>query len=220
MFTVPVDSYDYDRRRNHLGCTTSHLKPSSWCILPPQNPLDPSSVKVYDFGLARVLDQQHPFATEDCGSLGYTAPELLRKEPYGVEVDLFSTGVILFFVLSGYRPFNMPGADRGVIKQRIMNCEYSMDRIRWSRVSKEAQNLVRSLLVQRDYRLNATEAVQHEWFREDEATLANHDLRGNATYIQTGAQLEPHWSDDTGGIVSGINVSTCKDVQSEFISYL
>jgi calcium/calmodulin-dependent protein kinase I len=154
---------------------------------------------VYDFGLASVLDQQQPFAREDCGSLGYTAPELLRKEPYGVEVDMFSTGVILFVVLSGYRPFNLPGADRNVIKQRIINCEYTMDPVRWRRVSPEAQKLVRSLMVEREYRLKASDAVQHEWFREDEATLANHNLRENATYIETGANLEPRWAMDHSG---------------------
>ncbi|PJB49719.1 MAG: hypothetical protein CO102_03170, partial [Candidatus Brennerbacteria bacterium CG_4_9_14_3_um_filter_43_9] len=137
-----------------------------------QNPDDPRSVKVYDFGLAKVLDHEHPYAAEDCGSLGYTAPELLRRERYGVEVDMFSTGVIIFFILSGYRPFNIPGADRGTVKQRIIDCEYTLHADRWSRVSLQAQNLVRGLLTQRDGdspRLNVEEAVQHDWLREDEA---------------------------------------------------
>lgn len=152
---------------------------------------------MYDFGLAKVLDQQSPFAREDCGSLGYTAPELLLREPYGVEVDMFSAGVIIFFLLSGYRPFNAPGASRADVKNRIINCEYTLDQTRWNRVSKVAQNLVRNLLVQRDGdnpRLNAEQAIQHEWLREDEATRINlegRDLNQNATYIETGAELEP-----------------------------
>ena len=141
-----------------------------------------------------MLDERNPCAREDCGSLGYTAPELLRREPYGVEVDMFSAGVIIFFILSGYRPFNVPGASRGEVKAKIVNCEYTMDQIRWSRVSADAQQLVRNLLVQRDYRLKAEEAVLHDWLREDEATRINldrHNLNQNATYIETGAELEP-----------------------------
>ena len=152
---------------------------------------------MYDFGLAKVLNEGE-FATEDCGSLGYTAPELLRREPYGVEVDMFSAGVIIFFVLSGYRPFNVPGANRAEVKQKIINCEYTMDTTRWNRVSSEAQLLVRGLLVQRDSeyqsRFTAGQALEHAWLREDEATrmnLTRIDLNQNATYIETGANLEP-----------------------------
>lgn len=175
---------------------------------------------MYDFGLAKVLDQQQPFAQEDCGSLGYTAPELLRKEPYGVEVDMFSAGVILFVVLSGYRPFNLPGADKNVIRQRIINCEYNMDQVRWSRVSPEAQQLVRSLMVEREYRLKASEAVQHKWFREDEATLANHNLRENVTYMETGAELEPRWqTDHTGESVRKLHVfDFCVHQKEEYLT--
>lgn len=152
---------------------------------------------MYDFGLARVLNEGE-FATEDCGSLGYTAPELLSRQPYGVEVDMFSAGVIIFFVLSGYRPFNVPRATRAEVKQKIINCEYTMDQTRWNRVSSQAQVLVKSLLVPRDSeyqrRLTAPEALEHEWLREDEATrinLTRYDLNQNATYIETGVELEP-----------------------------
>lgn len=113
---------------------------------------------------------------------------------------MFSTGVIIFFILSGYRPFNIPGADRGTVKQRIINCEYTMDLARWNRVSPQAQNLVRGLLTQRDGdspRLNVEEAVAHEWLREDEATQFIHRTRNlgeNATQIEIGAELEPQLS--------------------------
>ena len=159
--------------------------------------MDPRSIKVYDFGLAKVLDEQNRYATEDCGSLGYTAPELLRREQYGVEVDMFSTGVIIFFILSGYRPFNIPGANRGTVKQRIINCEYTLHTDRWNRVSSEAQSLVRGLLTQRygdSPRLNVEEAVAHAWLGEDEATVYEHGQRNldeNATQIEIGPEWEP-----------------------------
>ena len=37
-----------------------------------------------------------------CGSLHYVAPELLRHHPYDESADMWSVGVIIFFLLSGY----------------------------------------------------------------------------------------------------------------------
>ena len=40
-----------------------------------------------------------------CGTLSYVAPEVLRMEGYGKEVDLWSTGVIMFLILRAKLPF-------------------------------------------------------------------------------------------------------------------
>lgn len=121
---------------------------------------------------------------------------------------MFSAGVIIFFLLSGYRPFNAPGASRGEVKHRIITCEYTMDQTRWSRVSDMAQHLVRSLLVQRhgdNPRLTAEEAVRHDWLRDDEATRIHQEaqnLNQNATYIEIGPELEPALSAHSDNTVS------------------
>lgn len=40
------------------------------------------------------------------GTLYYIAPEILKKEPYGKECDLWSLGVITFILVTGIPPFN------------------------------------------------------------------------------------------------------------------
>ena len=41
-----------------------------------------------------------------CGTPAYVAPEIIREKPYGLEVDMWSCGVIVFILLGGYPPFD------------------------------------------------------------------------------------------------------------------
>ncbi|XP_037044098.1 NUAK family SNF1-like kinase 1 [Bradysia coprophila] len=64
------------------------------------------NVKITDFGLSTVFDNQRFLATF-CGSCLYASPELLSEEPYrGPEVDCWSLGVVLFTLVYGSMPFN------------------------------------------------------------------------------------------------------------------
>jgi len=52
-------------------------------------------VKIGDFGLSTILNPEMPEITR-CGSPGYVAPEILNKEAYNTQADIFSLGVILY----------------------------------------------------------------------------------------------------------------------------
>jgi len=44
-------------------------------------------------------------ATTTCGSPGYVAPEILKKEVYDHRCDYWSMAIVMFLMLSGTLPF-------------------------------------------------------------------------------------------------------------------
>ena len=61
------------------------------------------NVKVIDFGLSKLKAKQ---MITRIGTPYYVSPEVLSGErPYTKECDLWSLGVILYFIVVGYPPF-------------------------------------------------------------------------------------------------------------------
>lgn len=58
---------------------------------------------VADFGLTKIKDKAM-LATR-CGSPAWSAPEVLRGEPYDEKADVFSYGIVLWEILSRSRPY-------------------------------------------------------------------------------------------------------------------
>ncbi|KAL1729588.1 kinase-like domain-containing protein [Schizophyllum commune] len=68
------------------------------------HPLGVPVLKLADFGFARSLPNAM-MAQTLCGSPLYMAPEILKYEPYGPKVDLWSTGAVLYEMAVGKPPF-------------------------------------------------------------------------------------------------------------------
>ena len=134
---------------------------------------DFASLKIVDFGLAKVLENGRK-AKDFCGSLGYIAPEMYKNYEYGMEVDMFAMGVIVFRLLSGVRPFASSNQDK--LRHDTVNLRYTIEGKSWDGVSPEAIQLVRKLLIGRDQRIEANAAVDHEWFRTHEESILRVDF--------------------------------------------
>jgi len=90
------------------------------------------------------------------------APEVLEGKYY-FETDTWSCGVILYTILTGKRPFE---GQREEVFQKIAKCEYNKDLLDNAKITNEAKDLVKNLLVL-DYkkRFNAEKALDHKWFK-------------------------------------------------------
>jgi len=66
------------------------------------------NIKVIDFGLGNFFESSGDAKLSTfCGSPDYAPPELWEGRPYnGPDVDIWSMGVILFILLTGFIPFN------------------------------------------------------------------------------------------------------------------
>ncbi|XP_070778244.1 serine/threonine-protein kinase DCLK3 [Enoplosus armatus] len=120
-------------------------------------------LKLGDFGLAMVVTE--PVFTV-CGTPTYVAPEILCETGYGVAVDVWALGVILYILLCGFPPFRSRDRDQEELFQLIKQGQLHFLSPYWDPISEEARGLVRALL-QPDpaVRLTAEQTVQHPWVK-------------------------------------------------------
>ena len=63
------------------------------------------SIKIGDMGLATQLEYASQRRRTLCGTPNYIAPEILVKKGHSLEVDIWSTGCIMYTLLVGKPPF-------------------------------------------------------------------------------------------------------------------
>ena len=96
-----------------LGIVHRDVKPANILLLPD------GQVKMTDFGIARIDSTEMTRAGSVIGTPSYMSPEQCRGDAVDGRSDLFSTGVVLYEMLSGERPF--PGRTIVEIAYRLMN---------------------------------------------------------------------------------------------------
>jgi len=102
------------------------------------------------------------------------APEMLKKEPYELTVDMWSVGVICFILLGGYPPF--VAQEQKELFKKIKEGKYHFAPQMWGHISEEAKDLIRKMLtLDPDARLTAKQALNHPWVHQhdDELSLRN-----------------------------------------------
>lgn len=121
---------------------------------------DSHSLKLIDFGLAKVLAPKTLMKTK-VGTLYYVSPDVLKGD-YGIECDLWSFGVVLYFMLSGVPPFT--GNTPSEVYAKVLRGQYAFPSPAWDSVSLEAKDLIANLLLtDPSSRLTAVKALEHPW---------------------------------------------------------
>jgi len=160
-------------------------------------------IKVADFGLSKVVwDTQ---TMTPCGTVGYTAPEIVKDERYSKSVDMWAMGCVLYTLLCGFPPFYDESIS--VLTEKVAGGQYTFLSPWWDDISKSAQDLVSHLLtVDPEKRYTIHEFMAHPWIRgTDEETTAALDAPPLATpaiksvdKTFTPVAIEPDFSPDIG----------------------
>eukprot|EP00455_Lapot_gusevi_P033797 TRINITY_DN3706_c0_g1_i1.p1 TRINITY_DN3706_c0_g1~~TRINITY_DN3706_c0_g1_i1.p1 ORF type:complete len:362 (+),score=105.31 TRINITY_DN3706_c0_g1_i1:64-1149(+) len=159
-----------------IGVVHRDLKPENLLY---ESKEDTAQVKITDFGLAKYLETSGVSMTTACGTPGYVAPEILKDEPYGPEVDCWSLGVILYVLLCGFPPFY--NENQAQLYQDIKSGEFSFPDPYWTDISAEAKDLITRLLtVDPFYRLDMKGVLAHPWLAEGGAS----DKQFSADHLQ------------------------------------
>jgi classical protein kinase C beta type len=76
-------------------------------------------VKIADFGLCKENMWGAATTTTFCGTPAYIAPEIIKEQPYGNNVDWWSLGVLVYEMATGNTPFE--GEDEDEMFEKIQN---------------------------------------------------------------------------------------------------
>uniref|UniRef100_A0A8D8B343 SNF-related serine/threonine-protein kinase n=1 Tax=Culex pipiens TaxID=7175 RepID=A0A8D8B343_CULPI len=122
-------------------------------------------VKLTDFGFSNKFCPGQKLETS-CGSLAYSAPEILLGDSYDAPaVDVWSLGVILFMLVCGHPPFQE--ANDSETLTMIMDCKYTMP----EHVSEGCRRLISTMLVREpENRATLQQIAQDPWLLEGSST--------------------------------------------------
>jgi len=186
------------------GITYVHGKGIMHRDLKPENILLKSKVsntdvKISDFGLARMsrnFPEKLPRATSICGSDFYLAPEVIRQEEYGREIDIWALGVIAYVLLCGSLPFFHSLLHK--LYRKIVERDLSFSEQAWKQVSKGGMDFVLRLLQARPGdRPTAQSSVTHPWLRSS-APLDNCSFSSSSDSHANYYSDRRHRHDSTG----------------------
>jgi serine/threonine protein kinase len=114
-----------------------------------------------------------------CGTVGYTAPEIVRDQKYSKSVDMWAIGCVLYTILCGFPPFY----DESIraLTHKVARGEYTFLSPWWDPISPAAKDLITNLLtVDPEKRYTIEEFFKHPWVTKSQfpppVPVANEDL--------------------------------------------
>nr|4YSJ_A Chain A, Calmodulin-like domain protein kinase [Eimeria tenella]4YSJ_B Chain B, Calmodulin-like domain protein kinase [Eimeria tenella]4YSM_A Chain A, Calmodulin-like domain protein kinase [Eimeria tenella]4YSM_B Chain B, Calmodulin-like domain protein kinase [Eimeria tenella]4YUQ_A Chain A, Calmodulin-like domain protein kinase [Eimeria tenella]4YUQ_B Chain B, Calmodulin-like domain protein kinase [Eimeria tenella]4YZB_A Chain A, Calmodulin-like domain protein kinase [Eimeria tenella]4YZ len=146
------------------------LKPENLLL---ENKRKDANIRIIDFGLSTHFESTKKMK-DKIGTAYYIAPEVLHGT-YDEKCDVWSTGVILYILLSGCPPFN--GANEFDILKKVEKGKFTFDLPQWKKVSEPAKDLIRKMLAYvPTMRISARDALEHEWLKTTDAATDSIDV--------------------------------------------
>ncbi|CAG9328081.1 unnamed protein product [Blepharisma stoltei] len=143
-----------------------------------QDKTDTSILKIIDFGIATKI-QPEENVKQFVGSSYYVAPEVIEGN-YDTKCDIWSCGIILYIMLSGYPPFN--GTSEAAIFTKIKRGVFTFSGAEWAHISKEAKSIIKRMLTSNPIkRPTAKELINDPWIRDRTKNIIDDNIIQNDT---------------------------------------
>ncbi|KAG6031605.1 hypothetical protein E4U41_007521 [Claviceps citrina] len=119
-------------------------------------------IKIADFGLSKIVWENSTMTP--CGTVGYTAPEIVKDERYSKSVDMWAMGCVLYTLLCGFPPFYDESIE--VLTEKVARGQYTFLSPWWDDISSSAKDLITHLLtVDPEKRYTIREFLAHPWIQ-------------------------------------------------------
>lgn len=80
-----------------------------------------ANILLSDFGLSNQISEENPLLSTAVGSPPYVSPEMIKRDKHDFKTDIWSTGVVLYCMVTGNLPFQ--GNNIGQLFQQILDEE-------------------------------------------------------------------------------------------------
>ena len=144
-----------------------------------------NNIKICDFGVG-IMINQNTILYDQCGTPVYMAPEIIRNKGYfGFPVDIWSSGISLYIMLSGNVPFNRGKLND--LQYEILNSPLK----NINDVSLEANDLLKGVLNKDpNKRFSIDDILNHPWLKCDDLDINfNGNLNVNKYHLFTNAEM-------------------------------
>ncbi|CAE7359269.1 CAMK4 [Symbiodinium sp. CCMP2456] len=204
------------------GVMHRDLKPENVLLVSPVSDID---IKVCDFGIAKMAErsdgsvvrsarviqsrpwpQSWPRSTSFKGSDFYLAPEMLRQEEYGPEIDLWSLGVTTFSLISGSLPFVGEGGaeDLRGTYSKIVHRDIRFDGQAWEEAPATAADFILQLLsLDPAQRPSAAQALSHGFVKSALESFVDSDEDEEEEEEEDESDLQLDELESEGGLQPG-----------------
>jgi len=133
--------------------------------LKPENIMinESKEVKIVDLGFGKIIGKEQKIH-ERLGTLSYIAPEVYQSKGYNREADIWSLGLIVYYLLSGSIAFENGDQAVSFLEKANFDNEKFYSGLTNSNVSKNGRDLVMKCLNEQHKRINIKQFLQHKFF--------------------------------------------------------
>ena len=147
---------------NIFGIIHRDIKPEHLLL---DDKYEEPTIKLIDFGLAEILFPKEKTCAQ-FGTVGYTAPEVLRGIPYNKTCDTWSIGIMIYLLIIGCLPFD-DANEMNKIKEMTIDEEIPFPSVICKKKTQESIYLLENIL-RKDptKRMELEEILKSKWMQK------------------------------------------------------